>query len=54
MGVYDYSRENDHPYARIPVVFVIYCMIVSAIITVDQLAAHITAECEKGDQHGTE
>ena len=34
--------------------FVIYCMVVSAITTVDQLAAHITAECEKGGQHGTE
>lgn len=34
--------------------FGIYCMVVGAITTVDQLAAHITAECEKGDQHGTE
>jgi len=32
----------------------IYCMVVGAIITVDQLAAHITAGCEKGGQHGTE
>ena len=26
----------------------IYCMVVGAITTVDQLAAHITAGCEKG------
>ena len=32
----------------------IYCMVVGAITTVDQLAAHITAGCEKGGQHGTE
>ena len=32
----------------------IYCMVVGAITTVDRLAAHITAGCEKGDQHGTE
>ena len=30
--------------------FGIYCMVVGAIITVDQLAAHITAGCEKGGQ----
>ena len=34
--------------------FGIYCMVVGAITTVDQLAAHITAGCEKGGQHGTE
>ena len=34
--------------------FGIYCMVVGAIMTVDQLAAHITAGCEKGGQHGTE
>ena len=28
----------------------IYCMVVGAITTVDQLAAHITAGCEKGGQ----
>ena len=54
MGVYDYSRGNGHLYAKIPVAFGIYCMVVDAITTVDQLAAHITAGCEKGDQHGTE
>ena len=32
----------------------IYCMVVGAITTVDQLAAHITAGCEKGGQHGAE
>ena len=34
--------------------FGIYCMVVGAIITVDQLATHITAGCEKGGQHGTD
>ena len=34
--------------------FGIYCMVVGAIMTVDQLAAHITAGCEKGGQRGTE
>ena len=34
--------------------FSIYCMVVGAITTLDQLAAHITAGYEKGDQHGTE